>query len=191
MRTLQEEPHHDEHSDDDGHEEHGHGELSVRDLKIILIFVMFIVTFAGVLPVRIPCIMESEAMLSYLNCFAAGMFLAIALIHMMPEAVEQHREWAEQKEMANPFPLPFCMMFVGYQLVLLVDRVIMHQFIGHHHHNDKNQCVMEPTTIKANAITVTPVAENLEDCDEHHHSDRCLKEHKQADNHKKPKTNQE
>ena len=89
-------------------------------------------------------------MLSYLNCFSAGMFLAIALIHMMPESVEAHREWALHEELEEPFPLPYCMMFVGYLIVLLVDRVIMHKFmhkhVGHHHHNEENQCVIEPAS---------------------------------------------
>jgi solute carrier family 39 (zinc transporter), member 1/2/3 len=99
---------------------------------------------------HIPKLKKSEAMLSYLNCFSAGMFLAIALIHMMPESVEQHREWALHEELEEPFPLPYCMMFVGYLIVLLVDRVIMHKFmhkhVGHHHHNEDNQCVIEPAS---------------------------------------------
>lgn len=68
----------------------------------------------------------------------------------MPEAVAQHQEWAEHEEIEEPFPLPYCMMFVGYLIVLLVDRVIMHKFmhhsVGHHHHNESNQCVIEPAS---------------------------------------------
>jgi zinc transporter 1/2/3 len=130
---------HDHHDDLTGEEEDEHA-ISVQSFKIILIFVIFFVTLSGILPYRIPSIKKSESTLSYLNCFSAGMFLAIALIHMMPEAVEEHAEWAEENEIESPFPLPFCMMFVGYLIVLLVDRVIMHKFlheqVGHHHHNE-------------------------------------------------------
>lgn len=69
-------------------------ELSVRDLKIIMIFAIFILTLFGILPLKIPAIKKSESGLSYLNCFSAGMFLAIALIHMLPESVLEYNEWA-------------------------------------------------------------------------------------------------
>lgn len=47
----------------------------------------------------------------------------------------------EDHEIENEFPLPFCLMFVGYQLVLLIDRVIMHKLVdhGHHHHGTKEE----------------------------------------------------
>jgi len=105
-----------------------------------MIFVIFCVTLTGILPLKVPAIKKSEAGLSYLNCFSAGMFLSIALIHMLPESVEEYTEWAEEKELNRPFPLPFCCMFIGYLIVLLLDRVIMHNIIdhnhGHHHHNE-------------------------------------------------------
>ena len=61
--------------------------IAIRDFKIVMIFVMFSVSLSGILPLKIEAIKKSEARLSYLNCFSAGMFLAIALIHMMPKSV--------------------------------------------------------------------------------------------------------
>jgi zinc transporter ZupT len=97
-----------------------------------------------------------------MNCFAGGVFLAMAFIHILPEAVEQyygfmtgeehshagHRllktsaanatltakgEIEEEKHVDRHgiFPLPYLLFFVGYCLVLLVDRV----FAGEHGHS--------------------------------------------------------
>lgn len=121
-----------------------------------MIFAIFTVSLVGMLPFKIPQIKKSEAGLSYLNCFSAGMFLAIALIHMMPESVEEYEVWALERKLEKPFPLPYCCMFIGYLIVLLVDRVIMHKFmhaqVGHHHHNEANQCVIEPVTSARNIV---------------------------------------
>ena len=112
------------------------GHISVKDLKIIIIFTMLFISMAGILPTKLPLFKKSETALSYLNCFSAGMFLAIAFVHMLPEAVEQHEEFIENHNLKNAFPLPYTCMFAGYLIVLLVDRVIMHNIIdhGHHHH---------------------------------------------------------
>lgn len=112
------------------------GHISVKDLKIIIIFTMLIISMIGILPTKLPVFRQSETALSYLNCFSAGMFLAIGFVHMLPEAVEQHEEFIADHKLSNPFPLPYTCMFVGYIVVLLVDRVIMHNIIdhGHHHH---------------------------------------------------------
>jgi len=98
-----------------------------------------------------------------MNCFAGGVFLAMAFIHILPEAVEQyygvmtgeqHSHAHRLLQAATPvitktnttkaveeeekhidrhgiFPLPYLLFFVGYCLVLLVDRV----FAGEHGHS--------------------------------------------------------
>lgn len=107
-----------------------------------------------------------------MNCFAGGVFLAMAFIHILPEAVEQYYAAMTGEEdehgghrllqvkativpTANStiavveeehvdrhgiFPVPYLLFFVGYCLVLLVDRVFAGEY-GHSHshgHNDHN-----------------------------------------------------
>jgi zinc transporter 1/2/3 len=117
------------------------GRISVKNLKIVIIFSMVVISMIGVLPQKLAFFRTSERALSYLNCFSAGMFLAIGFIHMLPEAVEQYEEYVTAKHLTNAFPLPYTCMFVGYLIVLLVDRVIMHSLIGHghHHHGTKEE----------------------------------------------------
>ena len=58
-----------------------------------------------------------------MNCFSAGLFLGMALVHMMPEAVEIHAGWAASEGIERAFPLPYVTFFLGYCLILAVDRV--------------------------------------------------------------------
>ena len=51
------------------------------------------------------------------------MFLGMSLIHMMPESVEIYQTWAIKEGIERAFPLPYVMFFVGYFLILAVDRV--------------------------------------------------------------------
>jgi zinc transporter ZupT len=102
---------------------------------------MIFISMAGILTYRLVIFRKNERGLSYLNCFSAGMFVSIGFIHMLPEAVEQYEEFVKERHWENAFPLPFCLMFAGYLLVLLVDRVIMHNLVdhGHHHHGTKEE----------------------------------------------------
>ena len=99
--------------------------LSLRGLKIIWMFVICVISCATILPMKIPQISKSEAVMSYLNCFAAGMFLSIAICHMLPESVEQHTEYATSHDIEKPFPTPYVCMYIGYMLILLVDKIIV------------------------------------------------------------------
>lgn len=144
LQTVVSTDHDDDHHDE--HEVHEEGELKESGLttnqsfKIGMIFVMLIINLAGLLPSLTPCIRKNEALLSYINCFSAGIFLALALVHMLPESVVAYNEWGHEKGYENLFPLPYVMMFTGYMIVLCLDRVIMAKII--HYHTKKNECVI-------------------------------------------------
>ena len=42
----------------------------------------------GILPLKIPTFRTNKRLLSFSNCFAGGLFIAIGLIHILPEAHE-------------------------------------------------------------------------------------------------------
>ena len=94
-------------------------------LKLILTGSLLVIGLVGLLTMRFKAFSSNRNLLSYTNCFSAGMFLAIALVHIMPESVEEFSHYAEEHELEEPFPLPYCMMFAGYILVLMIDRVII------------------------------------------------------------------
>ena len=47
----------------------------------------------------------------------------MALVHMLPEAVEMYNGWAAEHEIERPFPVEYLSFFIGYLLVLGIDRV--------------------------------------------------------------------
>jgi len=80
---------------------------------------------SGILPKLIPRIAHSKNTLSFLNCFSAGIFLGMALTHMIPEGVHLYADWAKKKNIEKPFPLDYVLIFCGYMLMLTVDKVIV------------------------------------------------------------------
>ena len=99
--------------------------LSLRGLKIVWAVVILAVSCAWLLPMKIEKISKSHAIMSYLNCFAGGMFLSISFVHMLPESVEQYSAHIKEHEIEKPFPLPYVCLYLGYMLVLLIDKVIV------------------------------------------------------------------
>jgi len=54
--------------------------------KLGFIFIAFLEAFiAGLIPVKFKSFSESPKILGIANTFSAGIFIAIALIHIMPE----------------------------------------------------------------------------------------------------------
>lgn len=54
----------------------------------------------------------------------------IALVHMMPESVEMYTHYGEEHDIEEPFPLPYFCLFLGYMLILLVDKVIVDTWLS-------------------------------------------------------------
>ena len=75
----------------------------------------------GLIPKAWGACRNNRETLSLLNCFSAGIFLGMSLVHMMPEAQEIYLSWAIEEGIERPFPLPYVMYFVGYVLILALD----------------------------------------------------------------------
>ena len=76
----------------------------------------------GFIPTVWTSCRESPKILGIANAFACGVFLAIGLCHMTPENIEGWNKLQEGK--AKIFPLPEVLMFLGYTILLLVDKVM-------------------------------------------------------------------
>ena len=118
---------------DHGDAAHDHGEAhahagltkeQVSTFKIVFIFVYLAITYIGILPNVIGSCKNNQTTLSFMNCFAAGVFLSIALIHLLPEGGEQYVTWADEKGYKEPFPLPYTVIFLGYLIAVTFDRII-------------------------------------------------------------------
>lgn len=80
--------------DDHGHITVGLSAEQVRTFKIVFIFINFSITYLGLIPKVLPACRDNETVLSISNCFSAGIFLAMALMHLIPGAEEAYSGWA-------------------------------------------------------------------------------------------------
>jgi len=96
-------------------------------LKVVFMVLVFAIAVVfGVLPVKVKACKESPRFLGIANAFSGGLFLSIALIHILPEAAEKFEAWwvANNDGQAPPVPLPYILVFCGYTFILLVDKVM-------------------------------------------------------------------
>ena len=129
--------------------------------KIAFIVFIYVIAFgAGILPNIIPWCKKSTHVLGIANAFSGGVFLALAFMHILPEATSGYAEFMEDDhdEALNHgddgdddfFPLPFVLTFVGYAFILLIDKVIFdtHSLVGEHHHNHMDDPAEQQLTNK-------------------------------------------
>lgn len=72
------------------------------------------------------------------NAFSGGIFLSVALLHLLPESAEIFEEYFQDKTSINEegetvkkhFPASFVLAFVGYTIILTLEKVI---FDSHTH----------------------------------------------------------
>jgi len=90
------------------------------------------------------------------NCFAGGIFISIAFIHLLPEVASNYHEWVHGHEEPTfrhgddedeVFPLPYVLLFAGYALILFIDKVLFdshgyfhdHGAHQHDHHDHSHE----------------------------------------------------
>lgn len=101
-------------------------------LKIIFIFVILIESYiTDFVPHKLK---KKTLILSLMQAFSGGVFLAIALLHILPISV-MHYNHEFQPEKDNKFPLPYFFTFIGYSLILTIDNVIFD------HHTMLRECI--------------------------------------------------
>lgn len=68
-----------------------------RNIKIVAIFLFFFEGFLiGIIPLFCSAFSENPKVLGIANAFSGGIFLAIALMHILPEQVEGWGEYREE-----------------------------------------------------------------------------------------------
>ena len=135
----------------DSHAGHNHdhgshadeGIDSVVAFKYAMLVVMVLCCGLGLIPKGCGACSNSTNTLSLLNCFSAGIFLTMALVHMMPEGAELYDIWAAKNEIERPFPVPYFAFFFGYMLVLGIDRVAAAQFHKGHDHEPRGDVAID------------------------------------------------
>lgn len=71
---------------------------SVTTLKVVFIFVLILISLSGLVPFLNKKIRHYPNAISVANCFAAGVFLSLAFVHILPEAVGYYAAAMEATE---------------------------------------------------------------------------------------------
>lgn len=126
-------------------------------IKIAFIVVVFLEAFCcGLIPTWSKSCRENPKILGIANSFAAGVFLAIALCHILPEEAENWAVLCSERGVEKVFPLPYVLLFIGYTLILLIDKVMFDThalFDGKH-----GDQIVDPAEIKlANNVRASMV----------------------------------
>ena len=79
---------------------------------------------AGMIPTFSSKCRESPKVLGIANAFAGGVFLAIALMHIMPEQIAAWNELKAEQGVDEPFPMAELLCLLGYTTILLIDKVM-------------------------------------------------------------------
>jgi zinc transporter ZupT len=129
--------------------------------KLSFIFVVFFEAFlTGLIPTWSKTCRENPKILGIANSFAAGVFLAIAFCHILPEEAANWSELRAAQGVDEPFPLPYVLLFCGYTLILLIDKVMFdtHALFddGHGH---GAEAIVDPAEIKlANNVRASMIS---------------------------------
>ena len=108
-------------------------------LKIIFIFVALLeAIILGLIPVYSTRFSESPKILGIANSFSGGVFLAIALMHIMPEQAGAWKEMSDSGDVTTKLPLPFFLMIAGYTLILIIDKVLFDTHVIFDDHGDEH-----------------------------------------------------
>ena len=66
-------------------------EITTNEIKYGFIALIFIITIlAGLIPIQTKSCRENAKLLGILNTFSGGVFLAIAFVHILPEAANNY-----------------------------------------------------------------------------------------------------
>jgi len=97
--------------------------------------------------IRHPFISSNGMLLSFFNCFGGGVLLSIALIHMLPEMMEQFEKFVAQ----NSYPLGMLFIILGYFILVVLEKVL---FRHEHHHVLTNES--KPLFLDSDTKNVEP-----------------------------------
>ena len=114
------------------------------DIKIAYVFIITLVPYIALIPALSDRCKDNVKTLGVMNAFAGGVFLSMALIHILPESAETYKGIIEDQMNTDQglpagtsqriFPLPYLVFFLGYAIILLIDRVVSSHFGDGHGH---------------------------------------------------------
>lgn len=92
---------------------------------------LLLTLFFGFIPARLKWFQQSSgsdthrAVLSYISCFAGGVFLAACLLDIIPDYLSDINAELEIRNLITDYPLPEFIMAMGFFTVLILERLVL------------------------------------------------------------------
>lgn len=111
--------------------------------KLAIIIFLFVISFTfGYLPIKVSYFTTNYKLLGISNAFSGGIFLCVAMLHLLPESTEifdnmltkEDHDEEEGHHHSNRFPISFLIAVLGYSLILFIEKIIFDH--GNHEHQD-------------------------------------------------------
>ena len=111
--------------------------------KVVIIFIMLTISLLfGLIPLKIVERLKftahtsrstTQKVISLLNCFAGGVFLATTFLHLFPEVKEGMEELLTERGVETTFPITEFMVTGGMFVIMFIEHLVM---TVQHHHGD-------------------------------------------------------
>ncbi|OMJ85679.1 hypothetical protein SteCoe_12952 [Stentor coeruleus] len=132
----------------------------ITAIKVIFIFVMFVSAgIAGAVPIFSKSFRDNKKLISTGNCFAAGIFLLVGIVHLLRDSQEAFVE-----AIGEDLPIGYVVSLGGYTLILFIENVMFnhnHDMDEHDHHDHNHEIKEEPKNNESNNENLTKVENNL------------------------------
>nr|XP_014030450.1 unnamed protein product [Salmo salar] len=96
-----------------------------------LVGLLLLTVFLGFIPARMKWFRETSGtethrlVLSFISCFAGGVFLAACLLDIFPDYLSDINAELDARRVDTSFPLPEFIIAVGFFTVLIVERIVL------------------------------------------------------------------
>ena len=90
---------------------------------IALVSLLVVAGIAALLPLRWKLLAGNKSWLSYLNAMAAGVFLCLGIVHILPEAAEQVGKVMGEKD-NDKYRVPYLLAVGSYTVLLCLERAV-------------------------------------------------------------------
>ena len=77
-----------------------------------------------------------------MGAFSGGLFLAVGLVHLLPEAAANFEESYDKDDDSEHFPYAYVISIASFSLILFIEKIVTdhhHSNDDHHHHSDAHK----------------------------------------------------
>jgi len=140
----------------------GENSGSIFILKLFSMLIMFfMIMITGSLPLRWERFRKSSKLISLASAFSGGLFLAVGILHLLPEANEKFEDYYKTQPpiKGDRFPWSNFICVACFALILFIEKVLFASFTGEHDHNHAHgddevhaHIVVPPKDAKKNSV---------------------------------------